>query len=73
MYKNEQIVWDRKDFVDVKFNNFNDKFVSEKDKLINKVINYLFEDEQRHYEESSNPKDHIYNTLVKLKTLLNKK
>lgn len=41
----------------------------EKSNLLNEVINYLINDEKRHYYESEKPKDHIYLKLLKLKKL----
>ena len=38
--------------------------------LINEVIEYLFEDEKRHFEEDEIPStDHIYLKLLRLKEL----
>lgn len=38
--------------------------------LINEVIEYLFEDEKRHFEEDEIPAtDHIYLKLLRLKEL----
>jgi hypothetical protein len=38
--------------------------------LINEVIEYLFEDEKRHFEEDDIPSnDHIYLKLLRLKEL----
>jgi hypothetical protein len=38
--------------------------------LINEVIEYLFEDEKRHFEEDETPsKTHIYLKLLRLKEL----
>lgn len=38
--------------------------------LVNEVVNYLFEDEKRHYEEFEKPpRNHIYLKLKKLKKL----
>jgi hypothetical protein len=71
MYKDEKIVLDSSDFdgnviIEKKEDNFNSK----KDLLINKVINYLIEDEEKHYIESGKPKNHIYLTLLKLQSYL---
>ena len=38
--------------------------------LVNEVINYLFEEEKKHFEEFEKPpRDHIYLKLKKLKKL----
>lgn len=38
--------------------------------LLNEVIDYLFEDEKRHFEEEENPSsDHIYLKLLRIKEL----
>jgi len=69
MYRNEEIVLDESDFngeVSIKEFELNDR----KDILINKVIEYLIKDEKKHYEESDEPENHIYNTLIELKTYL---
>lgn len=39
-------------------------------KEINKLIDYLIEDEYRNYKELGEPKEHIYNTLLRLKALV---
>lgn len=47
----------------------NKKVVAE---LTNEVIEYLFDEEKKHYEEyEKKPKDHIYLKLLKLKKLNN--
>ena len=67
MYKKEDIVLDYADFngnviIEKKEENFNSK----KDLLTNKVIQYLIKDEEKHYEESGEPNNHIYLTLLEL-------
>jgi len=67
MYKKEEIVLDYADFngnvvIEEKEENFNSK----KDLLINKVIQYLIKNEEKHYEESEEPNNHIYLTLLEL-------
>ena len=37
---------------------------------IKTVIDYLWKDEEKHFEESGCPKNHIYNTLKQLKMLV---
>lgn len=43
-----------------------DMLNSELELLINNVVEYLWHDEKKHYEEESN-ENHIYNTLLQLK------
>lgn len=69
MYRKEEIVLDDSDFNgDVSIEE--EKSYSRKDFLINKVIEYIIEDEEKHYEESDEPENHIYNTLIELKKYL---
>lgn len=42
----------------------------ENKKDIQEVIEYLWKDEQRHFQESGEPKNHIYNTLKRLQALI---
>lgn len=45
----------------------------EKDKLIAEIIDYLYRNEKKHYEEfpqNERPEDHIYLKLEKLKRLI---
>lgn len=37
---------------------------------IHKVIQYLWDDEYKHFQESDEPDHHIYRTLVRLKELI---
>jgi len=67
MYNNEEIILDYADFnnnvlIELKEEQFNCK----KDFLINKVIQYLIKDEEKNYEESLKPTNHIYLTLLEL-------
>jgi len=67
MYKNEEIVLDYSNFNDdVLIEKKEENFISRKDLLINKVVQYLIEDEKKHYEESEKPNNHIYLTLLEL-------
>ena len=67
MYKQEKIVLDYSDLVDVSFKYKNDKFDNRKDCLINKIIEYYINDERKHYEELDKPENHIYLSLKELK------
>ena len=71
MYKNEEIILDYADYDgQVIIEKVEEKYKSHKDKLIDEVIQYMIENEERHYEESDCPKEHIYLTLKKLKAYL---
>lgn len=52
---------------------YEDNFlINEKKKLIDEIIEYLYKDEKKHYEEfEKKPKNHIYRKLKKLKALNN--
>jgi len=68
MYNTEDIVLDYSDFDgDVIIEKKEDDFLSRKDLLVNRLIDYLIKDEEKHYEESEQPKEHIYLTLLELK------
>ncbi len=46
--------------------------INEKKKLIDEIIEYLYKDEERHYEEEGDESiNHIFHKLVKLKALNN--
>ncbi|KIM06793.1 MAG: hypothetical protein KU38_11885 [Sulfurovum sp. FS08-3] len=66
MYKKEEIVLDYTDFNNVLIEKKEENFNSKKDLLINKVIQYLIKDEEKHYEELQKPNNHIYLTLLEL-------
>lgn len=72
-YKKTEIVLDYNDFVEVNFLDINSQSPNdEKDKLINGVIDYLYEDEKKHFEEfDSEPDNHIYLKISRLKELIN--
>lgn len=64
----KEIALDANDFVGSKFYQLNYD-VNEKKELINEVIDYLFKDEKKHYEESDETENHIYKKLLRLKEL----
>ena len=73
MYREEEIVLDNSDFVETEIklkNNFQQQNV--KDNLIAEIIEYLYNDEKKHYEEYDNekPSEHIFLKLEKLKMLI---
>lgn len=45
--------------------------LSYNDHLIEQVIDYLWEEEKKHYEESDKPEDHIFSVLKELKETIN--
>lgn len=67
-YQDEQIVLDYADFSNVKF--IEKGKIKEKKALTYEVIDYLYDEEQRHFEESGKPNDHIFLKIKKLKSLL---
>jgi hypothetical protein len=73
MYKKDEIVLDYNDFVEVDFIDLNNQDTNnEKNELISDLIDYLFEDEKKHFEEfDSEPENHIYKKLLRLKQLNN--
>ena len=73
MYQKEEIVLSSSDFYEVEIRgeqSYNEEI--EKDVLISEIINYLYNDEKKHYEELDNekPLNHIYLKLKKLKGLI---
>jgi len=71
-YAKAEIVLDYNDFVEVNFIDINTQSKNDEMKmLINDVIEYLFDNEKRHYEESEEPQNHIFSKLERLKSLLN--
>jgi len=73
LYKNEEIVLDADDYVGVNFIDLKAPSPSdEKVKLIKEIIDYLYEDEKKHFEEfDSLPDNHIYLKINRLKELVN--
>ena len=61
-YKTTEIVLDYNDFVEVNFMDVNTQsHIDEKDKLVSEIVNYLYEVEKKHFEESENkPENHIF-------------
>ena len=72
-YEKTEIVLDYNDFVEVNFIDINAPSPSnEKVKLIKEIIDYLYEDEKKHFEEfDSHPDNHIYLKINRLKELIN--
>jgi len=66
MYKNEDIVLSADDFSHV---SIRESTSDNQDTITQEIIDYLYNDEKRHYEEDPQP-DHIFLKLKKLKNLL---
>jgi translation initiation factor IF-1 len=70
-YKKAEIVLDYNDFVEVEFEDINTQSkIDERKMLMKEVIEYLYSDEQKHFEEIDNPENHIFSKLKRLKDLL---
>ena len=71
-YKKAEIVLDYNDFVEVDFIDTNSQNKNdEKNKLISDVIEYLYYDEKKHFEELNEPENHIFIKLKRLKEIDN--
>ena len=68
-YKKTEIVLDYDDFIEANFIDTESKS-DEKSELMKEVIEYLYYDEKKHFEEFDKPEKHIYTTLERLKALL---
>lgn len=68
MYSSEEIVLDYSDLSKQEI--IPKVLINEKENLTKDVIEYLFQDEQKHFEELDEPKDHIFLKLERLKTLI---
>ena len=70
-YNKAEIVLDYNDFVEVNFIDIESQSPKdEKEKLIDEIVDYLYENEKRHFEEYEvKPIDHIFNKLIRLKEL----
>ena len=72
-YEETEIVLDYDDFVEVNFLDINTQSPNdEKDKLINEIVDSLYEEEKRHFEEFDiMPENHVYLKIKRLKELIN--
>lgn len=68
MYKNEEIVLDYSNFVDKKI--IPQTLMNEKEILIKEIIEYLYIDEKKHFEELEESNNHIFSKIKKLKNLI---
>ncbi|MDX2189224.1 MAG: DpnD/PcfM family protein [Bacteroidota bacterium] len=70
-YKKAEIVLDYNDFAEVNLTDINSQSKSDEiNSLTKEVINYLYSDEQKHFEESNQPQNHIFEKLERLKILI---
>ena len=44
--------------------------VDEKENLTKEIIEYLYQDEKKHFEELEEPNNHIFSKIERLKTLV---
>ena len=72
LYKKEEIVLDNGDFVKVEFIDSNiQDYDEEKNILIKDVIDYLCKDEEKYFKEyETEPENHIFLKLKRLKSLI---
>lgn len=72
MYKNEQIILDSSNHIDTEIREYKeDDSIDEINHLMQEIINYLIDDEKKHFEEfETTPDDHIYLKLKKLRKLI---
>ncbi len=67
MYKQEEIVLD---YSDLKIQDIiPHSLITEKEQLISDIIDYLYHDEEKHFDELGEPNDHIFLKLKRLKVL----
>ncbi len=70
-YKKEEIVLDYNDFIDVNFIDINSQSKEDEINTLTKdIIEYIYIDEQKHFEESSKPKNHIFKKIERLRLLI---
>lgn len=70
MYRKSEIVLDANDFVYKTI--FHSKEKQEMKEIFEKLYDYMVSTEEKHYEESDKPKDHIFIILEKYKSLREK-
>ena len=70
-YKKAEIVLDYNDFAEVNFINVDKQSKADEiTQLTKEVIGYLYKDEQKHFKELSEPEDHIFKKLERLRLLI---
>ena len=68
MYNSEKIVLDYDDLTKREIiPNF---LLNEKENLTKEIIDYLYQDEKKHFEELEEPNNHIFSKIERLKTLV---
>lgn len=71
LYNEAEIVLDYNDFAELNFVDVNTvSKADEVNNLIKEVIQYLYADEKKHFEELNLPEDHIFKKLERLKSLI---
>ena len=68
MYNSEEIVLDYDDLT--KREIIPNILLIEKENLTKEIIDYLYQDEKKHFEELEQPKNHIFSKIERLKTLI---
>lgn len=68
MYNSEEIVLDYNDLSKQEI--IPNHMIDEKENLTKEMIEYLYQNEQKHFEELEEPKDHIFLKLERLKTIM---
>lgn len=68
MYNSEEIVLDYNDLSKQEI--IPNHLIDEKENLTKEMIEYLYQNEQKHFEELEEPKDHIFLKLERLKTIM---
>lgn len=70
-YKKSEIVLDYDDYVETEFVDLNKPTKSEeRNRLMKEIVDYLYQEEKRHYEESNSPDDHIFVKLERIQQFL---
>ncbi len=70
-YEKAEIVLDYNDFAEVNFTDINSQSKqNEINMLIKEIIDYLYKDEQKRFEESNKLQNHIFQKLKRLKLLI---
>lgn len=68
MYNSEEIVLDYNDLSKQEI--IPNDLINEKESLTKEIIAYLYQDEQKHFEELEEPNNHIFSKLKRLKMLV---
>ena len=68
MYNSEKIVLDYDDLT--KREIIPNILINEKENLTKEIIEYLYQDEKKHFEELEDPNNHIFSKIERLKTLV---